>query len=73
MVAASRGDIVNAFAFQLVGMKRWRAIFELSVDGDDPVDLRLFLKLGDNALSETWLYQYHPFRFATGPSGFGGE
>ena len=33
----------------------------LTVDGQDPVDLRLYLKAGDNTLSETWLYQYHPF------------
>jgi glucans biosynthesis protein len=73
VTATSRGEILNAFAFQLVGTKRWRAIFELSVEGDDPVDLRLFLRLGDDALTETWLYQYHPFRFAAGPSGFGEE
>ena len=63
VVATSRGDILHAFTFQLVGSKRWRAIFELSVAGEDPVDLRLFLRLGDNALTETWLYQYRPFRF----------
>jgi glucans biosynthesis protein len=31
------------------------------VDGNDPVEMRLFLKMGDQVLTETWLYQYHPF------------
>lgn len=39
----------------------WRAWFDLTVDGQEPVDLRLYLKSGDSTLSETWLYQYHPF------------
>lgn len=40
----------------------WRAQFDLTVDGDEPVDMRLFLRLNGKPLSETWLYQYHPFR-----------
>lgn len=39
----------------------WRAQFDLTVTGGDPVEMRLFLKNGDQVLSETWLYQYHPF------------
>ncbi len=39
----------------------WRAQFDLTVTGSDPVELRLYLRDGDKALSETWLYQYHPF------------
>ena len=35
-------------------------LFDLQLDGNAPVDLRLFLKLGDKTLSETWLYQYFP-------------
>lgn len=38
----------------------WRAQFDYSPAGADNVDLRLFLKDGDHALSETWLYQFHP-------------
>jgi len=40
----------------------WRAQFDLSVDGDDPVDLRLFLRHNNQTLSETWLFQYQPFK-----------
>jgi glucans biosynthesis protein len=39
----------------------WRAQFDLTVDGSDPVEMRLYLKNGDAMLSENWLYQYHPF------------
>lgn len=38
----------------------WRAQFDFTADGNAPVDLRLFLKLGEQTLSETWLYQYQP-------------
>jgi periplasmic glucans biosynthesis protein len=39
----------------------WRAQFDLTVTGPDPVEMRLYLRAGDKTLSETWLYQYHPF------------
>lgn len=39
----------------------WRAQFDLTVAGSDPVEMRLFLRAGDKILSETWAYQYHPF------------
>jgi glucans biosynthesis protein len=38
----------------------WRSQFDLAVTGAEPVDLRCYLKNGDQVLSETWLYQYHP-------------
>ena len=39
----------------------WRAQFDLKVAGTEPVEMRLFLRNGRHVLSETWLYQYHPF------------
>lgn len=36
----------------------WRAVFDFTPEGPGPVDLRLFLRSGENALTETWLYQY---------------
>jgi glucans biosynthesis protein len=56
----SRGKIDNAYVIKVVGTDRWRALFDLQIDGDAPVDLRLYLKLGNKTLSETWLYQYFP-------------
>ncbi len=38
----------------------WRAQFDFTPASKDVVDLRLFLRSGDQTLSETWLYQYRP-------------
>jgi glucans biosynthesis protein len=38
----------------------WRAEFDIAVTGPEPVELRLFLRRGDETLSETWTYQYIP-------------
>jgi glucans biosynthesis protein len=48
----------------------WRAQFDLTVDGHDPVEMRLYLKARDEVLTETWLYQYHPFPTDARPTGF---
>jgi glucans biosynthesis protein len=58
VVSTSRGKIANAYVIKVVGTDLWRALFDLQVDGNAPVDLRLYLKLGDKTLSETWIYQY---------------
>jgi len=58
VVTASRGKIDNAYVVKVVGTDRWRALFDLQAEGNGPVDLRMFLKLDDITLSETWLYQY---------------
>ena len=59
-VTAPRGKIENPYVLKVVGTDRWRAAFDLKLDGNQPVDLRMFLRLGDKTLSETWLYQYFP-------------
>ena len=38
----------------------WRAQFDLTAPGTEPIELRCYLRSGDTVLSETWLYQYHP-------------
>ena len=60
VVSASRGKIDNAYVIKVVGTDRWRALFDLQLEGQAPVDLRLFLRLGNRTLSETWIYQYFP-------------
>lgn len=60
VVDASRGRPENPYVIKVVGSDRWRAVFDLPIDGEDPIDLRCFLRLGDETLSETWLYQYLP-------------
>ena len=60
VASTSRGKIDNAYVIKVMGTDRWRALFDLQIDGNAPVDLRLYLKLGNKTLSETWLYQYFP-------------
>src|SRR5580698_2195241 len=37
----------------------WRAQFDFTGAGPTVVDMRLYLKNGEQTLSETWLYQFH--------------
>jgi glucans biosynthesis protein len=60
VVSASRGTVDNAHLLKVVGTDRWRAAFDLKLEGNQPVDIRMFLRLGEKTLSETWLYQYFP-------------
>lgn len=38
----------------------WRAQFDLTADGSEPIEMRLFLRLNNAPLTETWLFQYNP-------------
>jgi glucans biosynthesis protein len=61
VVNTSRGTIADAASYPVVSQQhRWRGMFDLTADGDDPVDLRAYLRRGDSALSETWIYQHFP-------------
>ena len=39
----------------------WRAQFDLTAEGMDPVEMRCSLRVGDKTVSESWLFQYHPY------------
>ncbi|HWK33343.1 MAG TPA: glucan biosynthesis protein [Hyphomicrobium sp.] len=60
VISHSHGRVDNAYVIKVVGTDRWRALFDLATEGDQPVDLRCYLRLGDETLSETWLYQWIP-------------
>ena len=64
VVSASRGEVELVSARPLTPTGGWRAMFDVKLAGADdtadPVNLRLFLRSGDAALSETWLYQWTP-------------
>jgi glucans biosynthesis protein len=64
ILSASRGTFSYVFTEAVPNgvAGHWRAQFDLTVDGDDPVDLRLFLRHKQQTLSETWLFQYQPFK-----------
>jgi periplasmic glucans biosynthesis protein len=62
VITASRGRIELTSARRLVPLSEWRVMFDLALtdDSTEPINLRLFLSLDGQALSETWLYQYSP-------------
>ena len=60
VVTASRGEISRVFAEPVPGTDRWRAVFDLASDGNEPVELRMYLALDRTPLSETWRYQLRP-------------
>jgi periplasmic glucans biosynthesis protein len=63
IITASRGRVELASARRVVPRPAdWRAAFDLALTNDivEPLNLRLFLALDGQALTETWLYQYTP-------------
>jgi glucans biosynthesis protein len=62
VLTASRGEFANILTEAVPNNVpgHWRTQFDLSVTGTEPVEMRCYLRNGDEILSETWLYQYHP-------------
>lgn len=58
VVSASTGQVQNVVAHKNPYTKGWRMSFELLPQGNDPSELRCFLKLGNDVLTETWSYQW---------------
>lgn len=65
-VRTSRGEDGKAATWRIKGTERWRAYFDLFVSEPGPVDLRCYLKRGEETLSETWIYQYLPGTITSG-------
>jgi glucans biosynthesis protein len=60
VIAIEGGTLVHSYALQVVGTKKWRAVFDIKASSSAPVLLRAFLRYKGEAQSETWLYTYHP-------------
>jgi periplasmic glucans biosynthesis protein len=62
VITLSRGEAELVSARPLASINGWRAMFDVHVPDmtQQPVDLRMFLRSGDRALTETWLYQWTP-------------
>lgn len=60
IVTVSRGRVEVPSAHRLESIRGYRAIFDLRPTDTrpDPYDLRLYLRLGERALTETWMYQW---------------
>ncbi|MFZ1640976.1 MAG: glucan biosynthesis protein G [Candidatus Contendobacter sp.] len=58
VVSGSTGQIQNAVVHKNPQTHGWRLSFELLPQGDAASELRGFLKLGNDVLTETWSYQW---------------
>ncbi|MGO9546433.1 MAG: glucan biosynthesis protein [Rhodomicrobium sp.] len=69
---SSRGEFTYTFAEAVPDNVpgHWRALFDLTAEGTDPIEIRLYLKAGAQVLTETWLYQYRPFATTGYPVGY---
>ncbi|WP_294196435.1 glucan biosynthesis protein [uncultured Sphingomonas sp.] len=55
-IGIARGKLLDSAAYPVVGQRnRWRVTADIAPEGDAPADVRLFLKRGTTALSETLL------------------
>lgn len=59
VLTATHGTIVEIVTEQTPSTRRWRTLFDLTSDAFGPIELRVFLRLGDKPLTETWLFQHH--------------
>jgi periplasmic glucans biosynthesis protein len=64
VITASRGQIEIPSARPLEAVRGYRVMFDLKPTDDSlaPVDLRLYLRVNGQPLTETWLYQWTPDR-----------
>ena len=61
VITTSSGTIEIPSLRPLNELPGYRAIFDLRPDdGQEPVNLRLFLRIDGQPLSETWMYQWTP-------------
>ncbi|MES2673943.1 MAG: glucan biosynthesis protein G [Pseudomonadota bacterium] len=54
------GNITDLRVSKLPDGKTWRASFKLEPEGNNVVDMRLFIKLRDKRLTEVWSYVWYP-------------
>ncbi|HEY6986073.1 MAG TPA: glucan biosynthesis protein D [Rhodanobacteraceae bacterium] len=66
VITLSAGQVELASARPLASIHGWRAMFDVRPPDPSgrPIDIRMFLRSGDRALTETWLYQWVPLERA---------
>ena len=60
IITPSRGEISSIFLETTSWNDAWRLQFDIKAEGADPVDIRAYLRDGETALTETWLFKLHP-------------
>ena len=58
MVTTSAGTVVRRFSEPVPNGNIWRAVFDLDVELHQIVEMRMYLALNGEPLTETWLYQF---------------
>jgi glucans biosynthesis protein len=57
VVTLSRGTPVDVAPYPIVGTGGWRLMFDAPVEAGNTLDLRAFLRMNGEALTETWVGQ----------------
>ena len=60
VVTSASGGIERKAVYPIVETDKWRVTFDFKSTSSDPTDIRLYLRRGNEALSETWLFQHLP-------------
>ena len=60
VVTASSGVIERKAVYPVIDTDIWRAMFDFKAASSSPTDIRLYLRNGNEAFSETWLFQHLP-------------
>ena len=60
VVTSPSGKIERDVAYPVVDAGKWRVTFDFTPAAPEPVDLRMYLKKGGDAISETWIFQHLP-------------
>jgi glucans biosynthesis protein len=58
--SATGGEIDNVAVERLAASGVWRVSMRMKTNGEKPVDLRCYLTLYGEALTETWTYLWAP-------------
>lgn len=57
-VTTSAGKVIRTFAEPVPNGNIWRAVFDMEVEPRQIAELRMYLELNGEPLTETWLYQF---------------
>lgn len=60
VITPSRGVVSSIFLETTSWNDSWRLQFDIKAEGPEPVDIRAYLRDGETALTETWLFKLHP-------------
>lgn len=64
-VSTDQAQVSNRAVYPVVGTGYWRAMFDLTFVGEDPIDLRAYVDRGGQAMTETLIVQLFPSQLRT--------